>query len=154
MSTHRHVILVTAPRERPEFRLVIAFLWHDAKDVDTDGDSNNPASREWTELYIQNRADTDEVVDILPQEESPLVLRVESDRDYLAARVAYFLAVHMGGEVRVSAKGPYMNPDGLLPLLGDFDRDAAMRRVADSPFSRSSPEHPYPDLDNERDTRR
>ncbi|MCA9217630.1 MAG: hypothetical protein KDB27_31390 [Planctomycetales bacterium] len=34
-----------AERQRPDFRLVITFLWHDLFDVDTEGNSHNPASQ-------------------------------------------------------------------------------------------------------------
>ena len=33
---------------RPDFRLVITFLGGDSHNVDTDGNSHNPASRDWT----------------------------------------------------------------------------------------------------------
>jgi hypothetical protein len=35
---------------RPDFRLVLAFVWGDAE-TDTEGNSRNAASREWTELW-------------------------------------------------------------------------------------------------------
>jgi hypothetical protein len=69
---------ITAPRERPDFRLVIAFLWHDGQNVNTDGNSHHPASRTWTELYIENREQPDQVVDVTPYQESPLILLIES----------------------------------------------------------------------------
>ena len=62
---------------RPDFRVVIAFLWTEMHNVDSDGNSDNPASREWTELYLMNREKTSEVVDVSPVETSPLVLAVE-----------------------------------------------------------------------------
>ena len=128
---------VTAPNPRPDFRLVIAFLWHDDQNVDTDGDCDHPASHDWTELYIANREQpTEPPVSVSPHQQSPLVLVVESESEQMAARVAYFLAVSVGS-----------SPETFLPQVGDFDVAAALRRAADSPFSRATREHPYPNLD-------
>ena len=35
---------VNAEHDRPDFRPVITYLWHDILNVDTDGDSFDPAS--------------------------------------------------------------------------------------------------------------
>ena len=128
---------ITAPKPRPDFRLVIAFLWHDGQSVDTEGDCEHPASHDWTELYVANREEPAEPsVSVSAHEQSPLVLAVESESEHMAARVAYFLAVSVGS-----------SPDMFLPRVGDFDVEAALQRAADSPFSRATREHPYPNLD-------
>ena len=145
-----HTYFITAPRERPDFRLVIAFLWHDEQNVDTEGNSDHPASRTWTELYVRNREREGEVVTVSPHGESPLVLSVQSELRHLAARVALFLATHCGGGVSADSTGEFLQPDTLLQRVGaDFDTSAAFRRVANSPFSRSSLDNPYPNLDRE-----
>ncbi|MCR9201762.1 MAG: hypothetical protein NXI04_24210 [Planctomycetaceae bacterium] len=82
---------VNAEHERPDFRLVITYLWHDFFNVDTDGDSYNPASRKWTQLYIRNRQDDSQIVDIDPATDDPLILRVESKQEYLATTIASLL---------------------------------------------------------------
>lgn len=121
---------VTAPGPRPVFGLAIAFLWHKGQNVDTDGDADHPLSREWTDLYIKNREQPDEPpVDVSPHQGSPLILIIESRSAPLAARLAYFLAVSVGGEVSRSPEGGFAAPDTLLPELGDFDVESAMRRV-------------------------
>lgn len=135
-------------RERPDFRLVITFLWHDGKDVDSEGNAfPSPASSVWTELYLQNRAQPDEVVDVSEYQASPLVLRVESEHQHLAARAALFLATHCGGGVAGDVAGEFFQPGTLLALVGDFDSSAAFRRAMESPFARSSLEGPYPNRD-------
>jgi hypothetical protein len=145
-----HRFYITAPGERPDFRLVITFLWHDGQNVDTDGNSYNPASRTWTQLYIQNREQPDQVVDVTPYQESPLILLIESKQQYLAARVAFFLSTFCGGCVSSQADGEYRQPDSLLSHVGvDFGTSAAMERVAQSPFSHSSVDNPFPNLDRE-----
>ena len=140
-------LYVSAPGERPDFRLVVAFLWRDGQDVDSDGDSYNPASRHWTELYLRNRADGSERVDVGPARRAPLILEVESELEYLAARAAYFLARRTGGGVSRSPDGEYEDPESLLGLVGAaFDVAGAMRRVRVSPFARATPGDPYPNL--------
>jgi hypothetical protein len=117
--------------------LVIAFLWHDDQNVDTDGDCDHPASHDWTELYVANREQpTEPPISVGPHQKSPLVLVVESESEQMAARVAYFLAVSVGS-----------SPETFLPQVGNFDVVAALQRAADSPFSRATREHPYPNLD-------
>ena len=143
MKTRFHVKPAGA---RPDFRLVIAFLWAEMHNVDSDGNSDNPASREWTELYLKNRENTSEVVDVSPVETSPLILAVDSDIEHLAARVAYFLARETHGEVAVGA-GRYSSPEALIPRLGDgFDLAAALRRADGSVWRRSTLTLPYPNL--------
>src|SRR5688500_15006361 len=93
--------LYVQPRgPRPDFRVVLAFLWNDPTGwIDTDGDSYNPASREWTELYCQHRAREDERLIISAVSNEPLILWVESELPELAARAAYFLALETNGTV-------------------------------------------------------
>jgi hypothetical protein len=138
---------INAERDRPDYRLVITFLWHDLFNVDTDGDSHNPASRTWTQLYIRNRQDESEEVDVFPVCVTPLILRVESQKDYLAVRTAYFLAEFMRTGIAVSEGGPFLDSKTIRDSLGrGFDVDAAMHRVKSSPFGESTLNDPYPNL--------
>ncbi len=139
-------IYVSAPAERPDFRLVIAFLWHDGQNVDTDGDSHNPASRNWTELYLCNRENSAEMVDISPAQQTPLILEVESELEVLAARTAYFLACQTRGQVFTALGESGQSPNCLLELMGEFQVEGAMRRVEKSPFTRATIKNPYPNL--------
>lgn len=140
-------IYITAPGERPNVSTVIAFLWKDGQNVDTDGNAHHPASRTWTDLYVQNRECLDEIVDVSPYQESPLVLCVESRHQYLAARMAYYLATFCGGTVNCESAEEHDSPEILLPLMGaDFDVALAMRRAADSPFAHATLDNPYPHL--------
>lgn len=138
---------VTAERERPDFRLVIAFLWHDLHNVDTDGDSDNPASRTWTSLLVRNRQDESEIVTVNPVANTPLILRIESENEHLAARTAYFLSEFMSVGIAQSEDGPFQPPETILHAVGsDFDVAEGMRRVASSPFIESTLNDPYPNL--------
>lgn len=143
---------VTAPNPRPDFRLVIAFLWRDGQNVDTDGDCDYPASHDWTWLYVANREEPAEPsVSVSSDGQLPLLLVIESESENLAARLAYFLAVSTGGGVSLGYDGDFASPEHLLSRVGDFDIGAAMQRAAASPFSRATREHPYPNLDRDSD---
>src|SRR5215213_5989549 len=111
MRSDWQAIFVKPTSLRPDFRLVLTFLWGDRCNCDTAGNSHNPASRDWTALYCRNREDTREVFDVAPRTDKPLVLEVESPDERLAARVAYFLAVESAGLVADRAEGPYVSAD-------------------------------------------
>ncbi len=130
---------------RPDFRLVLAFVWGDA-DTDTDGNSRNPASREWTELYAQNRGRPDEVFNVFPASADPLVLQVQSEKEWLAAVVVHLLAEATGGGVSESDCGPFEPAASVLPRVGGFDVPAAWERFRASPYQRTTLDDPYPNL--------
>jgi hypothetical protein len=139
----RFYVLAAGPR--PDFRLVLAFAWGDA-DCDTDGNSHHPASREWTELYAQNRGRSDEVFNITPALAEPLVLQVESRHEWLAAAVAHLLASTTGGGISEQTAGPFGPPELVLPRVRGFDVAAAWKWFRASPFQRATLEDPYPNL--------
>jgi hypothetical protein len=114
---------------RPEFWLVIVFVFGHDSDVDTDGDSYNPASREWTELYCLNRKQPQEVFDVDPVSDSPLTLRISSKVSELAARVAYYLARETKSPVAASESGPWHDPEWLAGQVGSFDLAEASARA-------------------------
>jgi len=145
-----HRIRLTAPSDRPDFRQVPVFLWREGQNYDSDGDSFNPASREWTELYLCNREDEKEILVIGPEESGDdiLTMFVESKTLELAARAAFYLATFMGGQVAVEPETHFSPPSTLLPFLGkNFDPAAALARAQASPFARSTLRSPYPNLD-------
>lgn len=138
-------LYVNAAGLRPDFRLVLAFVWGN-DDCDTDGNSDNPASREWTELYAKNRIRPSELFDVVPTSVDPLVLEVESRQEWLAAAVAYLLAASAGGGVSESAAGPFEPGETLLSRVGELDVATAWERYWASPFQRATLDDPYPNL--------
>ena len=142
---------VTTPNPRPDFRLVLTFLWSDDRDCDTDGNSSSPASREWTELYCRNRENPTEVFDVSPVSPEPLVLLIESPHEWLAARVACFLAMECVGSVADKPDGVYSGPGELISKVGEFDLEAAYERVRQSAFRDATLEDPYPNIRRRRD---
>jgi hypothetical protein len=129
---------------RPDFRLVLAFVWGDAADCDTDGNARHPSDREWTELYAQNRSRPGEVFDVIEAGKNPLVLAVESPIEWLAAAVAHLLAESSAGSVSNNPVGPFTPANSALAYVGDFDVKGAWSRYRVSPFQRSSADDPYP----------
>ncbi len=138
-------IFVRVNGPRPDFRLVLAFVWGDI-DTDTDGDSRNPASNDWTQLSAQSRVHQDEFFTIDPVSNDPLVLEVESNHEWLVRVVAYLLVETTRGEVSVQPMGPFEPVSSLLGKLEDFDLKAAWKRYDSSPFQRSTLDNPYPNL--------
>ena len=131
---------------RPDFRLVVTFLWSEMHNVDSEGNSVSPASRDWTDLYLANREAPSEVVEVYPLQTSPLVLVVESETGSLASRAAFFLARETHGEV-ADEKGRYGPCESLRSRLGDdFDLAAALSRADASVWRKATLEHPYPSL--------
>jgi hypothetical protein len=148
MAKSLYTIYVTTPGERPDFRLVQAFLWGDERNVDSEGNAASPASRTWTELTLQLRESPSEWVDIAEYKLHPLTLKVCSENRHIAARTAYLLAKHTGGKVSVTASGLYEQPEVLLSDMGiDFDLQGAFARFHNSPFFKSTLENPYPNLE-------
>ena len=131
---------------RPDFRLVLAFVWGDAANCDTDGNAHYPADRGWTNLYAWNRSRPGEVFDVTVARETPLILEVDSPIEWLAVAVAYLLAVASAGIVSTDPNGPFTSASALQSRVGEFDVDAAWLRYRLSPFQRSSAENPYPNL--------
>jgi hypothetical protein len=137
--------LVEAPRERPDFRLFITFLWSEFHDVDSDGDSDNPASYEWSYLYLRNRADPAELVDIdTVEEQGRPCVRIRSEVSWLAAAAAYFLAHEGNVRVRAPAQPDWDHREALRAHLGAFDLEAASTRANGSIWRQATLENPYP----------
>jgi hypothetical protein len=139
----RLYVQVAGPR--PDFRLVLAFVWGDA-DCDTDGNSRPASSREWTELYAQNRGRPDEVFNVYPASVEPLVLLVQSEQEWLAVVVAHLLAETTGGGVSDQAAGPFGPSEVVLPQADGFDMKAAWEQFQTNVFQRATLDDPYPNL--------
>ncbi len=125
--------------------MIIAFLWRDFHNVDTDGDATNPASRDWTVLHCMNREKTWEMFDVLPVEGRPELTEVIAGLPYLAARVAYFLATESNSAVAENERGPWLERECLRDKVGDFDLAQAQERADRSRWRRATLANPYAD---------
>jgi hypothetical protein len=99
MPEHRNVRFVLANGPRPPFYAVGEHLWGASADLDSDGNSSSPDATDWTELTLINRRDPSKRVDVDPESEAPLVLRVEGTTAELADRTAQYLAAVCKGNV-------------------------------------------------------
>ena len=135
--------LVRPLPERPDFRLVVTFLWGDFHDIDSDGDATNPASTQWTWLYLQNRGNPAEIVNIDVAEE-PTSFRIKADLPWLAAATAYFLAAEFDARVRAEEGREWLAPGTLIDRVAPFDLKAAVLRARDSVWRKATLDNPYP----------
>jgi hypothetical protein len=133
---------------RPDFRLVLAFVWGDAN-CDTDGDSRPVSSREWTKLYAQNRSRPDEIFYVSPATTEPLVLEVKSELGWLAAVVAILLTETTGGDLSNQICGPFFPSETLKSLIGSFNLAEAWKQFHASPYQRATFANPYPNLESD-----
>jgi hypothetical protein len=130
--------------ERPDFRLIISFLWGDFHDVDSDGDSSNPASRDWTWLSVRNRGQPAETVDIELVSTSTTCFKVEAGLSWLTAATAYFLAIESSGRVRAEQGTEWLERQTLTEHTANFDLDAAVARARHSIWRKATLANPYP----------
>ena len=91
---------VVAPGPRPPYPKVAEHLWGTGCNFDSDGNSDPWDDREWTELTLILRSDTEQRVDIDPISVDPLILVVRSSKQSLCQMTADFIVSVSGGEVR------------------------------------------------------
>ena len=137
---------ISANSDRPDFRLFSTFLWGENHNVDSEGNSYNPASRTWTALYMSSRELEDQAFEIEEIRDNPSTLEVISSNKLLALRAAFFLCKETNGKV-IWDDGELYDPDFLSGKLGaDFDLHEAIRRANASIWRKSTLENPYPNL--------
>lgn len=100
---------LVSPGLRPPFSEVAFHLWGPECNFDSDGDSNDPQSPNWTELRVILRNDSGgwlqddgvlQRVDIDPISFRPLTLRITSKDKSLSNSTAEFLLKTCGGTLR------------------------------------------------------
>jgi hypothetical protein len=97
-------------------------------------------------LYAQNRDRPDEVFNVFPASDDPLVLQVQSEKEWLAVAVAHLLAETTAGGVSDHTTGPFGPAEAILARAGGFDTLAAWERFQTSVFQRATLDDPYPNL--------
>lgn len=145
--TKEHKIFLWTSNERPDFRLVKTWLWDETHNTDSDGNSYNPASRHWTELYLSSRQNVNENIHIYPVSEDPLVLEISGSTPELMSSVAYFLAFETNGQLfRNESLTNVIQLEDLKSEVGSFDIERAIKRTKESVWRNSSMDNPYPNL--------
>ena len=93
-----YMFLLSSPGPRPPYYEVAHHLWGADCNFDSDGDSYDRETTQWTELTVALRPDLIERVDVDPiDKDGPLVLKIESMHEELARRAAEFLRDRSGG---------------------------------------------------------
>jgi len=141
----KYKINVEVKSDLPDFRLFKVFIWGENHNIDSDGDSFNPASRSWTDLYMSSREIVDESFSVSRLEDTPSIYEVSSSNILIANRVGYFLAKETSHCIFIdNLKYDY---SFLQNKLGnDFNLDEAIKRSNLSVWRNSNLENPYPNL--------
>jgi hypothetical protein len=141
-SAYSLTVIVNGPV--PDFRLFWIFLWGEAHSTDSDGDSDNPASRSWTWLHMSSREIAGQGFHIKQTAETPLTFSVGAENERQAYRAAFFLARETKGYIK-NEVGELAAPESVINKLGDdFDLTEALARADESRFRRATFDHPYP----------
>ena len=140
MTEQKHNLEVKINSVRPDFRVFVDYLWGADHNFDSDGDSYDPASRVWTELYMSSREIENQSFMIGKIKDDPLVFEVSSENKYLLNRVVYFLKRETHGITQVS------DETLLLNMGDDFNLEEALARADASIWRKSGPTNPFPNL--------
>ena len=105
------VIYLVSPGPRPPYYKIADHLWGPGANIDSDGNSKNPEDDTWTELTLTLRAgNKDQIVNVDPISEFPLVLAVRSPSELLAKNTIEFLSGFSGGQVRATMPNKPLEP--------------------------------------------
>lgn len=119
----------------------------DIHNLDTDGDSLNPASREWTFLYLANRENKNEYATISQDEEKVDVYLIESSTEEFGYLLTYFLAEEMNAIVSLNDDfANLIEQKDLKAKLSKYNLEEALNRTKNSIWRQSTLENPYPNL--------
>lgn len=141
-----HVLTVMVNADRPDFRVFWSFLWGDDHNIDSDGDSYNPASRTWTMLTMASREISNTRFEIVPSRENKKHFKVCSKNEFMTRRVAWFLARETNGIILNGSE--IIDADVLATELGDdFNLDEALHRADTCVWRKSTLENKYPNRD-------
>lgn len=77
--------------EMPPYYKIADFLWGSEANIDSDGDSRNPDSTNWTELTLILRNDEAQRIDIDPIEGEPGLFLLKAATSHLAEKTIRFL---------------------------------------------------------------
>lgn len=134
---------------RPDARLVIEVLFGHLRDVKSDGDSRNPATHQWTYLWIRERSDTQHrtAIEIDQVQQDPLVLAVRAESAEMVALCALFMHSETGCRVCKNVDGNQTLSES--ELIAACARLSPQERLAHSKTSiwrQATLQYPYPNL--------
>ncbi|WP_055442520.1 hypothetical protein [Lacinutrix himadriensis] len=147
--TDKFNIKVKVNSDRPDFRIFASYFFgNDLYNYDSEGNSIPVTSKNWTELYMSSRNNSDLNFDIWPINENPLILEVTSGNVENVYRAAYFLARETNGEI-INEKDEIQSLENLIEKMGDFNLKERLLIADKSVWRKATEENPYPNLNNE-----
>ncbi|MNJ91827.1 hypothetical protein D3C87_94820 [compost metagenome] len=140
-----HKINVTVNSDRPDFRVFGTFLFgEEMHNYESEGDSQEVYSRDWTELYMSSR-EIDWCFSIDKITDDPLTFEVSSKQQHTMYAIAYFLARETYGEV-IEKDGSILLLSDVVKLTGNFQLNKHLAIADQSIWRTTSEENPYPHL--------
>jgi len=134
-------------KRRPDFRLLMTWLWSDSENIESDGNYRNPPSKEWTGPYIRHRRDNNFYFESNPVADDPLVLEIKSTNKLMLNKVGYFMQERTDGELSESFDCKRsLSKNFIRELIQSFSVDDANDRVASSRYIHTTKDDPYPKL--------
>ena len=142
-----HFIYFKTKELRPDFRLVCEWVSENINSIDTEGDSHNPASREWTWLYLSNRRLENEDAEIGQTQENKEIYEIESSKEEFGWFLAYFFAKETNAIVSLDKKfKKLIELNDLKSKVVNYDIEQSLKRTHDSIWRKSTADNPYPNL--------
>ncbi len=136
------MFIVRVNKSRPDFRVFIDLLYGHGHNVDTDGNSFRPESREWTDLYIKDRESDEPPVLITQSENDKLEFEITSKSERLEELSAIYLYKYCGESI--SKSNSILNDEEINSLISKYSINI---NVADiSVWHQSSESNPYPNI--------
>ena len=137
---------VRVNKPRPDFRVFIDLLYGHDHNVDIDGDSFRPESREWRQLYIKDRESDEPSVEILAlskcSQNDQLEFEIISESERLEELSAIYLYKYCGQFI--SKSHTPLNDEEINFLINQYSINI---NVANSSlWHQSSESNPYPNI--------
>ena len=144
----RFDIKVKINSERPDFRVFASYFFgDDLYNYDSDGDSIPVTSKNWTELHMTSRQNSDLSFEIRQINKEPLILEVTSEKAENANIIAYFLARETKGEI-LNDSNEIISLTSLIEKMGDFNLQERLTLADKSIWRKTTEGNPYPNLNN------
>ena len=105
---YRYVLRLIGPGPRPPYYEVVEHVYGVGSNVDTEGDSHDPNTTQWKELYMQLRPPRDDLLKRNPyvhvwMEETGTAMCVGSDDEALALKTASYIAERTGASLQTAS---------------------------------------------------
>ena len=139
-----HYIYFKTSELRPDFRLICEWVSENVHNVDTEGDSHNPASKEWTWLYLSNRKIKNEYAEIGQIKDNPEIYEIESSKAEFGYFLAYFLSIETNALISFDDKFEnIIELEELKQKITNYNIDESIKRTENSIWRKATLDDPY-----------